>query len=594
MRRSEKFLSFLRRLLTTRDKLLFILVFGCMIFATVNMNFRNGDIRPPGKIWSDAAHYYVYMPATMIYHWNVYEFPYKIEKRFEGFLLNGKTGKVEIKTTCGIAILLFPFFLLAHLLAMLLGLPMDGFSTFYQFFMMLGSVFYMTLGLYFLKKFLERYLSPGIAVLSILLLALTTQVYFYGIHSVLMSHIYSFFLFSLYLYLLKRYFDGGSKSPGLFILISVTLSLAFLLRPTNIIIILWMAFLDVKSHKQLWKRILHFLHPARSLVYIAIQFLVLVPQFMYWKYLSGHFIYYSYPGEVFYWFYPQIIKEWFSPLNGLFMYHPVYFLFVAGSVIMIVKNKVNGWLTLLFFIFVSYVISCWHCWYYGGSFGARPFTEYTAFFVLPFAFFIDRILSIVNLFMRSILVFLIMLMIYFNFTQTYNIEIFTGGTWSWDDYFRHMRRYELLYYNSMNYNYKNDFQAVGMQANFPTTNLRYRSRVLATYCDTGIIYNPYLSWDLEKLVEKPVEKISARLWVNPVFMKTTGAKMIMRLDSAGRTVYAKSFNLDDFVNGEETWVQVKGEIMVPEWIPANCTFVFFVFNEKKNFFCMDDLEIDFE
>ena len=141
------------------------------------------------------------MPATFIYHWNVYRFPYKIEKRFEGFTLNSRTGKVEIKTTYGLAFLLLPFFLMAHYSALLFHFPSDGFSTYYQVFMMIGSVFYFALGLLLLKKFLNNYLSPRVSILTVLILTLITQVYFYGIHSVLMSHIYSFFLFCAFLFL---------------------------------------------------------------------------------------------------------------------------------------------------------------------------------------------------------------------------------------------------------------------------------------------------------------------------------------------------------------------------------------------------------
>jgi len=67
---------------------------------------------------------------------------------FAGFLLNSKTGKVEIKTTCGIAILQTPFFLIAHAMALAFGLPTDGFSFYYQLLMMIGAVFYYTLALF--------------------------------------------------------------------------------------------------------------------------------------------------------------------------------------------------------------------------------------------------------------------------------------------------------------------------------------------------------------------------------------------------------------------------------------------------------------
>jgi len=576
------------------DLLLFLLLFGGGLFATINMNIRHGEVRAPGKIWSDAAHYYVYMPATFIYHWNVYRFPYKIEKRFEGFTLNSRTGKVEIKTTYGLAFLLLPFFLMAHYSALLFHFPSDGFSTYYQVFMMIGSVFYFALGLLLLKKFLNNYLSPRVSILTVLILTLITQVYFYGIHSVLMSHIYSFFLFCAFLFLLKKFLDHPDRPWFLYILLAADISLAVLVRPTNIIIILWMAFLDIRSWKEVWKRILFFLHPGRIALFVAIQFLVLVPQFMYWKYLSGHYIYYSYPGEVFYWFHPQIIKEWFSPLNGLLPYHPGYLLFVAGMMLMISRRKINGMFSLVFFLMVSYMISCWHCWYYGGSFGARPFTEFTAFMALPFGFLVAEVLRFKNLFVSSVLVFLTGILIYFNMTQTYDVNIFTGGTWSWDDYFIHMKRYELVNFPVRKYTYKNDFQAVGMQGSFPGTNRHVRSRVLATYCDSGILYNPYLSWQLDKVLYHPVEKIKAELWVYPDLDGRTGARLLMRIDNAGKVIFVRTVNIDDFIIKNGEWSKVTAGLSIPEWVDPGATFTFYVYNAGKKKFFMDDLQIDFE
>jgi hypothetical protein len=584
--------AFLKR--KANELLLFILIFSGGIYATTSLNISEGKLIVPGRIWSDAAHYYVYMPATFIYHWDVYRFPYQIEKKFAGFTLNNKTGKVEIKTTCGISLLQTPFFLAAHAISLVFGLPTDGFSFYYQLLAMIGAVFYFTLALFFLKRFLDHYLPVTISILSILLITFTTQAYFYAYQSVLMSHIYSFFLFSLFLYLLKRFLDSEKKPWGLYILLCLDIALAVLVRPTNLIIILWFGFLDTVTWNGFYRRLMLFMHPLRILLLAAIQIMFLIPQFIYWKYLTGSYIFYSYPGEIFFWADPQLIKEWISPLNGLFPYHPVFIFFIAGIFIMIRKRKSNGLFALAFFLLISYVISSWHCWYYGGSFGARPFTEYIPFMALPFGYFLMSLRGLRNLFLRSCMVVVFIALIYFNLMQAYSAWCFDGGTWEWDTYFRIMKRHELLVYNPMSYTYKNDFQNIGLQSDCPATTIKVRSRVLSTYCDQDVRTNINKSWQLLSILDRPLSTISAEVWINKDENRQTGASMELRIESGRQTVFSRSLDIDNFVLKKNRWYRVSDEFGIPPWIDQNISnFKISIENPKGSKFFIDDLQLGF-
>jgi len=576
------------------DFIIFTLIFAAGIFLSFNNNLRNGTVRHPGKVWSDAAHYYVYMPATFIYGWDVFRFPYKIEKKFQGFLLNDKTGKVEIKTTCGEALLLTPFFLAAHTSAWVLGMPMDGFSSFYQVFMLIGCVFYFTLGLYFLKKFLDRYFTHAIALTVVLSLALATQIYYYTFDAALMSHVYSFFLFSAFIFVLKTYLDGGKKSTSLFALLSLSLSLAILLRPTNILIVLWMAFLDLKSARELWQRVLFFLNPRRSLLFIGIQFLVVLPQLLYWKYLSGHYVYFSYPGEVFFWGNPMLLQVWFSPFNGLFPYHPVWLLFIAGIVVMIRGHKMNGIFSLVFFVLASYVFSCWHCWFYGGSFGFRPLAEFTVFMALPMGYLICRVLKWKNLFAKASVAVTILALIYFNLMQFYHYQIFTAGMWSWDDFFIKMKNYELVDYPQKTYTWKTDFSNIyGYEPVFQTWKHPH-SRVIASFCDKNIPDNVHYKRRLSGILDHPVQRVNLSLWVYTEEADSTHASWICRIDSAGTMIFFKSIPFDDFVNKKDIYTEVHATIEIPEWVDQNSAIHFYIWNPKGREFYFDDMAIRFE
>ena len=577
-----------------RDILIFILIFACGLFITINSNVRGGKIRHPGIIWSDAAHYYVYLPATFIYDWNTFRFPYNIEKKFEGFILNDKTGKVEIKTTCGEAILLTPFFLAAHTSAYILKLPMDGFSSFYQLFMLIGCVFYFTLGLFFLKKFLDHYFNHAVSLSVVLILALSTQLYFYAFYQALMSHTYSFFLFSSFLYCLKLYFDGGKKSFMLFVLLSLSLSLAVLVRPTNVLAILWLAFLDLKTAKELWQRILFFLNPGRSLVYIGIQFVVLIPQLIYWKYLSGHYLYYSYPGEEFFWGHPMLLQSWFSPFNGLFPYHPVYVLFLGAMIMMISRKTGNGIFSLVFFFLLSYVFSCWHCWYYGGSFGFRPMAEFNVFMALPLGYLLAVISGWKNLFLKSSMAVVFVLLIYGNLMQFYHYQIFNGGMWSWDDYLIKLKDYELVDYPQKTYTWSTDFSNNFGYKPVIFTRQHARSRLNASYCNKDIADNVHYKRILSKILDHPVRKVSMSLWVYPADSDSTHAWWVCRIDKGNDLLYYKGFRFDEFVNKRDIYTKVQCAFEIPEWVDQDSQIHFFIWNPDCREFYFDDMTIKFE
>ena len=66
--------------------------------------------------------------------------------------------------------------------------------------------------------------------------------------------------------------------------------------------------------------------------------LMLLPQLLYWNYLNGSWVTYSYGNEGFNWLNPKLLNTWFSPNNGLFLYTPFYFLILLTLGIMI-KTK---------------------------------------------------------------------------------------------------------------------------------------------------------------------------------------------------------------------------------------------------------------
>ena len=117
--------------------------------------------------------------------------------------------------------------------------------------------------------------------------------------------------------------------------------------------------------------------------------LVWSPQLIYWKYISGSFFYYSYPDEQgFFFLNPQLFDTLFSWRKGFFIYTPVMMFAFVGIGLLYKKQKGFFWPILIYFLVTWYIISSWWSWWYGGSFGLRPFIDSYAVFSIGLATFI--------------------------------------------------------------------------------------------------------------------------------------------------------------------------------------------------------------
>jgi len=107
-----------------------------------------------------------------------------------------------------------------------------------------------------------------------------------------------------------------------------------------------------------------------------------------YKIQGGDFFVYTYPTEGFNFLEPQFFNILFSYKKGLFVYTPITFISLAGFVWLIKTNKFEALSLAIFLIFLTYILSSWWSWYYGGSFSNRAYVEYLPLFglLLLFAF----------------------------------------------------------------------------------------------------------------------------------------------------------------------------------------------------------------
>lgn len=233
-----------------------------------------------------------------------------------------------------------PFFV-AHVLAPATGYPADGYSFIYIYLIHLSSIFYVLLGFFFLRKVLLRYFTDNITAVVIMVTALTTNLYYFTVYNSPMVHVY---LFSLYV-------QQHEKQTVLFaVLIGLGTGLITLIRSVEIFCLFIPILWRVTSLVALVKRFTVLVTSPYFYVAIGVFILVRVPQLLYWKWLTGDFLYYSYEEEGFDFSNPRIKGGLLSFKNGWLIYIPVMSLALVGLRLLLQKGKRDLLLPIYLFL----------------------------------------------------------------------------------------------------------------------------------------------------------------------------------------------------------------------------------------------------
>ncbi len=352
-----------------------------------------------GKIidW-DIVDYYDYLPALFIEN----DWTLSFVKKNEEYYYNNhiywpqKTseGNYVIKMSMGLSYLYLPFFWIGHLEAKIKGLPTDGFSQPYHKWIYLSAVFYFFIGLWFLRLFLLRWFRDKVVAIAIILLVLATNLFYYATHESAMSHVYTFSLFSVLIYLWDRWFAYNKLLTGMFI--GFISGLIVLIRPINIIpVVVFPLFYNLIDIKQIKDRVVYLLTQYQQII-LMVFFAILpwIPQFYYWHLNTGQWFYYSYGDEKFFFLKPQIINGLWSYRKGWLLYNPLMYLTILGIPVLWKYRRSLFWSYVIIFPLYIYVVFSWWCWWYGGSYGGRAMIDIYPVLIFALAAIIDRIFNL--------------------------------------------------------------------------------------------------------------------------------------------------------------------------------------------------------
>ncbi|MBL7925349.1 MAG: hypothetical protein JNK61_00440 [Bacteroidia bacterium] len=397
----------------------FVSVFAvAIIWLCIILNL--GYYKKQNVIVSDAVSYYSYLPAFFIQHDLGLQF-----LSDTNFIVpanaywhhKSHTNKPVFKMTMGWAIMYLPAFIVADTYMKVVQPNRTGFETPYHLAIALFTLLYAVMALCILRMVLLSFFDESVTALTLLIVALTTNVTCYVTVEGGSVHMLNFCLACALIY----YTIQWHRRPlyKYMVAIGFTIAILALIRPTNLIWILFPLLYNVTDLKSFAQKIKHLVLQQRHWITLVVCcMLIVLPQVLYWHQQTGKWIYYSYTDEGFFWLSPKLYQILFSFRKGWFIYTPVMFLAVMGLTLM--PRRLNNLfvpVTVVFFL-ALYITACWWCWWYGGSYGMRPLIDFYPLLALPLACILQQALQ-VN---RKFLLLLLMVLTVWNLYTTYQYK----------------------------------------------------------------------------------------------------------------------------------------------------------------------------
>ena len=370
--------------------LLFLSIFLIVLTQRFLNDKQNGLIN---SVASDGTGYYVYLPAAIIYQDFTYKFLVTPENKINSFynpfpteLSNG--AQPLNKYYCGTSLCLLPFFISGVLISAVAGTDINGYTATFLMLVSIASIIYFLLATFLITRIALFFkVSEKLGFFISLLFFLSTNLFHYIVQEPSMSHSYSFFGVTLFFYLLTKLIKNITKKN--IVLLSLSLVLVTLIRPPNIVVVLFIPFffMNLKECGLFFKTL--FTQYRVGLLYGIIAFIAGVfLQLLLYYFQTGKFIVESYPGETFNFSHPEVFNILFSYKKGLFLYTPILFFTLAFILI----GKSFWYKRFIFIITFSvflYITSSWWCWYYGGGLSGRPFVDIYPLFILVLIWLIN-------------------------------------------------------------------------------------------------------------------------------------------------------------------------------------------------------------
>ncbi|GAA4350929.1 hypothetical protein GCM10023185_09120 [Hymenobacter saemangeumensis] len=566
----------------------------------------------------DAMGYYLYLPAHFIYHdLSRLSFIPEILREynptgsfFQAFPApDGPAGAMIMKYPIGLAILNTPFFWLGHWAARHWNYAQDGFSAPYQVAIAFGSIVYSLLGLGLLRRVLLRYVSDVVAALTLTLIVLGTNYLQYSAIDGAMAHNVGFTLYALLLWLTVRWHEQPRR--WLAAAIGLTLGLLVIVRPSDMVAVLIPLLWGITSAAAAREK-LHLLlhrHRAHLLLLLGCGVLAVLPQLLYWKWASGHFIVYSYEEQGFSFLKPHTRQVLFSFRKGWLLYTPLMVLPLVGLVVLWRRNRAVAVPVLAYFLVNLWVVSAWDVWWYGGSLSQRALVQSYATLALPLAFLLAA-LGQARPVLRGAVLLLAALLVNLNLVMhwQYMNGIIDSENMNRRYYWAvfgnvHPTQDELNLFDTKNrlpgtidrYNRRQvalltlDDQPISAETGI-TGDLGYHS-AHSYRSENGRTYSPTIALPLREAGLAPGQWVRGSVLVH-ADEGAWGQKLVVSLERGGKTIMWENTRLQNRLSVSQRWTPVWLDVPLPADARPEDVVKVFVLNENGGPCYLDNIQLE--
>lgn len=342
--------------------------------------------------------YYLYLPSTFIYNdvgmqnsqwldalYKKYEpssYPYQYADGIEGRRIN--------IYSMGMAVVYAPGFFLAQVACKVFGYDNDGYSKPFEFLAVVTSFLVFILNVYLLRKVLLLFFEDKVsAVVLLVVVAGTNFFYQSGIDSVMVHNYISALLSAIVLLTIKWHQTFKTRTA---LLLAACIGLAALIRPPAVLLALFPLLYNVYSLQSLKEKLLLIAKYRLQIVsMIAVIFFIGLPQFVYFKYVSGNWLSFN-RGETMDLFHAHLSQFLFSYKKGWLLYTPVMIFSIAGFYFLLKRKKQLFVAVFLIVAMQIWMLASWDAWWFHTSYGQRGMTDVYTLLSLPLGFVIQSVI----------------------------------------------------------------------------------------------------------------------------------------------------------------------------------------------------------
>lgn len=268
----------------------------------------------------------------------------------------------------GLSFLQIPAYLLGDLSAAIFGFERDGFSKPYHLFYLLNALFFIFLGIYYLKKLLRLFFDDRITAITLLLLYLGTNLLATSTMQYDLTHLYLFSLNAIFGFHLFTFLETEKRRN--LIIAALILGLTACIRPTQVLIGIIPVILLFNKYSEN-----RFLAVKKLLWFPLFGIVWNIPQIYYWYSVGGHFFAPNMHTEELIIIDPNTLDFLFSYKKGWLLYSPLFLLLPIGFYFLFKTKRTLFWALATFLVLYIWIMSSWECWWYAASFGSRVMTD---------------------------------------------------------------------------------------------------------------------------------------------------------------------------------------------------------------------------